>query len=71
MTRIPKRGERLRADGHTGEFLVLRVHKREGVADLGLTGADSVEYRIPFSSLHVIREEINQAGIMPEATEKN
>ena len=73
MTRIPKRGERLRADGHTGEFIVLRVHKREGVADLGLTGADSVEYRIPFTALHAIREDVNHAvaRIAREATEKN
>ena len=53
------------SDGHTGEFLVLRVHKREGVADLGLIGSDSVEYRIPLTALRVIREKV--AGrIVPE-----
>ena len=66
QSRIPKRGEVVRAKGHTGEFIVLRVYKKEGVADLGLSGADSVEYRIPFSSLYVIREDFSQAALRIE-----
>lgn len=67
QSRIPKRGEVVRAEGHTGEFIVLRVHKREGEADLGLTGADSVEYRVPFGALQVIREDFSQAAARSKA----
>lgn len=70
--RTPKRGDRVHAKGHTGEFLVLRVRKKEGVADLGLTGADSVNENVPFSAISTIGEDANQAAarVLREAKER-
>jgi hypothetical protein len=62
-TRAPRRGERVRADDHEGTFIVVRVDKIDGFANLELWDDPGyVLWDVPFRGIHLIREDVSQAA---------
>jgi hypothetical protein len=69
--RVPKIGERVMTNHHNGEFKVVRVDEKAGLADLELmSGTHLIEKAIAFSDIHPVREDVNQAAarVVREAT---
>lgn len=72
LPRVPRRGERVRIDGHAGTFIVVRIDKVEGFASVELWDNPIHHLQtIPFSAIHRISEDVNQvvARIVREGTE--
>jgi hypothetical protein len=72
--RVPKRGERCWVDGHKNSvYVIYRIDRLEGIATLTLEGNPAIILkRIPFSAIHLIEEDVNQAAarIVREATKE-
>jgi hypothetical protein len=73
LPRVPYSGKRVRVDGHgTSIYIVVRIDKLEGIATLKLESNPAIVLkRIPFSAIHLVKEDANQAAarIVREATE--
>ena len=60
---IPVIRERVRMQGHAGEFLVLRVDYVKQVADLAaVSDSYAVHENVPFASMFAVFEEAEERG---------
>jgi hypothetical protein len=60
-------GQRVRVDGLTGTFTVVRVNTYQDVADLELTtGTRKIEMHIPFSAINPAGEDYRRKGASTE-----
>ena len=58
----PHLGQRVRADGLTGTFTVVRICEYQGTADLELTtSAQKIKMHIPLTAIHPARVAITSA----------
>jgi len=56
--RTPLTGQRVRADGYEGEFIVVRVHKTKSTVDLMLTSGDhGISKHVPWSAISLVDED--------------
>ncbi len=61
--KVPRVGQSVLADGAAGTFTVLKLNPRQGTADLELiTGAHKIQMHLPFSAIHPLGEDVNQAA---------
>ena len=61
--RVPRRGERVRVEGHQSTFLVVRVDKVNNVASLELWASPSVFlWDVQFDAIHLIRRNVSEAA---------
>jgi hypothetical protein len=63
LPRAPRRGERVRVDGHDGTLIVVRIDKIDGFATLELwDDPGHVLWDVPFGAIHLIREGVSKAA---------
>jgi hypothetical protein len=61
LTRVPRRGERVRAEGHQGIFVVVRVDKVDGFVNLELWENPKKALRgLPFASIRLLKDEVDE-----------
>jgi hypothetical protein len=51
---IPKKGDRVMADGRNGTFVVLKTNVERAVADLQLIGKRHIVRDVPFAHIHLL-----------------
>jgi hypothetical protein len=62
-TRVPRRGERVRVDGHQGTLVVVRVDRVNNIAALELWNDPSVVlWDVPFDAIHSVHEAVIEAA---------
>jgi hypothetical protein len=63
LTRVPRRGERVRVEGHPGTLVVVRVDRVNNIANVELWDNPAVVLRgIPFDAIHLIHETASEAA---------
>jgi len=61
--RVPRRGERVRVEGHPGTLVVVRVDKVNGIANVELWDDPGVTlWDVPFAAIHLIHETASEAA---------
>jgi hypothetical protein len=61
--RVPRRGERVRVDGHQGKLVVVRVDRVNNFASVELWDDPSVVlWDVPFDAIHLICETATEAA---------
>ncbi|MGA8107941.1 MAG: hypothetical protein WBD46_02670 [Acidobacteriaceae bacterium] len=61
--RVPRRGERVRVEGHQGTLVVVRVDKVNGIANVELWDNPAVALRdVPFAAIHLIHDTVGEAA---------
>jgi hypothetical protein len=62
-TRVPRRGERVRIEGHQGTLVVVRVDRVNNFASVELWDDPSVVlWDVPFAAIHLIHETVTEAA---------
>jgi hypothetical protein len=63
VTRVPRRGERVRIEGHQGTLVVVRVDRVNNFASVELWDDPSVVlWDVPFAAIHLIHETASEAA---------
>jgi hypothetical protein len=63
IPRVPRRGERVRVEGHQGKLVVVRVDRVNNIANVELWDDPSVVLRdVPFAAIHLIHETVGEAA---------
>jgi hypothetical protein len=63
LDRVPRRGERVRVEGHQGTFVVVRVDRVDNIANVELWDDPGVVvWDLPFDAIHLLRETVSQAA---------
>jgi hypothetical protein len=67
--RVPKKGDRVGANGHTGEFTIVEVRRIPKVVDLQALKGGTTEKNIPWTSLIFLDKEGSSPAAAPAAKE--
>ena len=63
LPRVPRRGERVRVDNHEGTFIVVRIDKIDGFANVELWNDPHVAlWDVPFGAMRLIRDSVGEAA---------
>ncbi|MGC2298278.1 MAG: hypothetical protein WA476_05710 [Acidobacteriaceae bacterium] len=63
LPRVPRRGERVRVDNHEGTFIVVRIDKIDGFANVELWNDPHVAlWDVPFAAMRLIRDSVGEAA---------
>jgi hypothetical protein len=63
LPRVPRRGERVRVQGHPGTFIVVRIDRVNNVANVELWDDPSVVlWDVSFDAIHLIRQTASEAA---------
>jgi hypothetical protein len=61
--RVPRRGEKVRVEGHQGTLVVVRVDRVGNTANVELWEDPSVVlWDVPFAAIHLIHETVSEAA---------
>jgi hypothetical protein len=61
--RVPRRGEKVRVEGHLDTLVVVRVDKVNHIANVELWDDPGVALRdVPFDAIHLIRQTATEAA---------
>jgi hypothetical protein len=63
LARVPRRGEKVRVEGHLDTLVVVRVDRVNNIANVELWDDPNVVLRgIPFNAIRLIRETASEAA---------
>lgn len=63
LTRVPRRGERVRIEGQQGTLIVVRVDRVNSIARVEQWDDPSVVlWDVPFAAIHLITESVSEAA---------
>jgi hypothetical protein len=63
LARVPRRGEKVRVEGHPDRLVVVRVDRVNNIANVEMWENPSVVLRgVPFDAIRLIRETTSEAA---------